>query len=84
MLVKEDREWKAKHWRIHCSGYIINLTVQAFLFADVINIEELELYDDEEQQGDTRDEEAKRIKFRLMGPLGQMHNIVIHIRGSTA
>ena len=50
----------------------------------MINIEELESYDDEEQQGDTRDDEAKRIKFRLMGPLGQMHNIVIHIRGSTA
>jgi hypothetical protein len=84
MLVKEDREWKAKHWRIRCSGHIINLAVQAFLFANVINIEELESYDDKEQQGDTGDEEAKKIKFRLMGPLGQMHNIVIHIRGSTA
>ena len=50
----------------------------------MINIEELVSYDDKEQQGDTRDEEAKRIKFHLMGPLGQMHNIVIHIRGSTA
>ena len=26
----------------------------------------------------------KRIKFRLMGPLGKMHNIIIHIHGSTA
>jgi hypothetical protein len=84
MLVKEDQEWKAKYWRIRCSGYIINLAVQAFLFANVINIEELKSYDDKEQQGDTRDEEAKRIKFRLMGPLGQMHNIVIHIRSLTA
>ena len=84
MLVKEDQEWKAKHWRICCSGYIINLVVQAFLFANMINIEELESYDNKKQQGDTRDKEAKRIKFRLMGPLGQMHNIVIHIRGSTA
>jgi len=84
MLVKEDREWKAKYWRICCSGHIINLAIQAFLFANVINIEELESYDDKEQQGDTRDDEAKRIKLRLMGPLGQMHNIVIHIRGSTA
>jgi hypothetical protein len=82
--MKEDREWKAKHWRICCSSHIINLAVQAFLFANVINIEELESYDDKEQQGDTGDKEAKKIKFRLMGPLGQMHNIVIHIRGSTA
>jgi hypothetical protein len=50
----------------------------------VINIEELELYNNEEQQGDTRDKEAKRIKFCLMGPLGQMYNIVIHICSSTA
>ena len=50
----------------------------------MINIEELESYNDKEQQGDIGDEEAKKIKFCLMGPLGQMHNIVIHIRGSTA
>jgi hypothetical protein len=84
MLVKEDREWKAKHWRIRYSGYIINLTIQAFLFTNVINIEELESYDDKEQRGDTGDEEAKRIKFCLIGPLGQMYNIIIHIHGSTA
>jgi len=36
----------------------------------VVELEELESYDDEEQQGDIRDKEAKRIKFRLMGPLG--------------
>jgi len=84
MFIKEDREWEAKHWRIRCSGHIINLAVQAFLFTNVINIEELESYDDEEQRGDIRDEEAKRTKFRLMGPLGKMHNILIHIRGSTA
>jgi hypothetical protein len=50
----------------------------------VINIEELKSYDNEEQQGDTGDKEAKRIKFCLIGPLSQMYNIVIHIRGSTA
>jgi hypothetical protein len=50
----------------------------------VINIKELKSYDDKEQRGDTGDKEAKRIKFRLIGPLGQIHNIVIYIRGSTA
>jgi hypothetical protein len=49
----------------------------------VINIKELESYDNKEQQGNTKDKEAKKIKFRLIRPLGQMHNIVIHIRGST-
>ena len=73
-----------KHWQICCIGHIINLAVQAFLFADVFEIEELESYDDEDKKGEKRDEEAKRIKFRLMGPLGKMHNIIIHICGSTA
>jgi hypothetical protein len=50
----------------------------------VINIEELESYDNKEQQEDTKDKKAKKIKFRLIRPLGQIHNIVIHIRGSTA
>jgi hypothetical protein len=84
MLIKERQEWEAKHWRIRCSGHIINLAVQAFLFTDVVNLEELKSYDDHEGKGEIGDEEAKKAKFRLMGPLGQMHNIVIHIRGSTA
>jgi hypothetical protein len=84
MFREEDRKWKAKHWRIRCSGHIINLAVQAFLFTNVINIDELESYDEKEQQGETGDEKAQRTKFRLIGPLSQMHNIVIHIRGSTA
>jgi hypothetical protein len=50
----------------------------------VINIEELELYNNKEQQRDTRDKEAKRIKFCLIEPLGQMYNIVIYICSSTA
>jgi hypothetical protein len=83
MLRTENREWKAKHWRIRCSGHIINLAVQAFLFANVIEMDELESYDDKERQGDIGDEEARRTRFRLMGPLGKIHNIVVYIRGST-
>jgi len=84
MREKEEREWRAKHWRIRCSGHIINLAVQAFLFTDVVNLEDLESYDNDEEQGDLKEEEARRAQFRLMGPLGQIHNIAIHIRGSTA
>ena len=79
-----DLEWDAEHWRIRCIGHIINLVVQAFLFADVIGIEELESYDNQDQRGEKEGEEERRVKFRLMGPLGKMHNIVVHIRGSTA
>jgi hypothetical protein len=84
MFEKEDREWEAEHWRIRCSGHIINLAVQAFLFANVFEIEELKSYDDDDRRGEKGDEEARKVKFRLMGPLGQIHNIVVHIRGSTA
>src|SRR5947209_4284162 len=76
-------EWEAEHWRIRCTGHILNL-VQAFLFANVVGLDELGSYDTQDQAGKKGDEEARKVKFRLMGPLGQAHNIVIHIRGSTA
>jgi hypothetical protein len=57
--------------------------VQAFLFANVIAIGELESYDDQDNNGDITDE-ARITKFRLLGPLGQGHNIVAYIRGSPA
>ena len=79
MLRTEKWEWKAKHWQIWCSGHIINLAVQAFLFADVIEMDKLELYDNNEQQGDIGDKEARKARFCLMGPLGKIHNIVVYI-----
>jgi hypothetical protein len=42
-------KWKVDHWYIHCIGHIINLVVQAFLFANVIEMVELELYDEQDQ-----------------------------------
>jgi hypothetical protein len=75
-------KWNAEYWRIHCIGHIINLVVQAFLFASVIKMEELEAYDEQDQSGELTDEEAKRVKFRLLGLLSQGHNIIVHIRGS--
>ena len=77
-----DLAWDANHWRIRCIGHIINLVVQAFLFANIIGIEELESYDEMDRNGELGDKEAKRVKFRLLGPLGQAHNIVVHTRGS--
>jgi hypothetical protein len=41
-----DIQWDADHWRVCCIGHIINLIVQAFLFTDMIRLEELESYDD--------------------------------------
>jgi hypothetical protein len=43
---------------------------------------ELELYDEQDQARQLIDVEERKIKFQLMGPLGQGHNIVVHIRES--
>jgi hypothetical protein len=66
-----------------CIGYIINLAVQAFLFQNIIEIEKLELYNNQESKRETKDKEEKRVKFRLIGPLGQLYNIIIYICSST-
>jgi hypothetical protein len=47
----------------------------------VIRLEELKSYDDEDQSGGPLNEEARKLKFRLLGPLGQGHNIVVYICG---
>jgi hypothetical protein len=74
--------WEAEHWRIRCLGHIINLIVQAFLFTGVVDLGDLESYDEQEEIGAFDITEAVKVQFRLMGPLGQAHNIVVHIRGS--
>jgi len=50
----------------------------------VITISKLESYDDQDKNGDVTDEEARRAKFKLLGPLNQGHNIVAYIRESLA
>jgi hypothetical protein len=58
--------------------------VQAFLFSGLVEMEELESYEQQEQTQEISDDERKRVKFRLLGPLGKAHNIVAHIRKSPA
>jgi hypothetical protein len=77
-----DLQWSAKQWRVRCMGHVINLTVQGFLFHNSISPEELESYDELEER-DLRDIEEVKQKFRLLGPLGQLHNIIVDIRSST-
>ena len=79
---EEDFEWDSTYRRIRCTGHIINLAVQTFLFHSLIEMEQLESYDEQEGKGEVGDEEEKRATFRVMGPLGKLHNIVVHIRNS--
>jgi hypothetical protein len=51
------------------------------LFQNILEIEELELYNKKEKE-EKRDDEERRVKFRLIGPLSQLHNIVVYICGS--
>jgi hypothetical protein len=64
---------------MRCNGHIINLAVKAFLF------QELEGAQDDNQGDDVdyRDDELRKT-FRGFGPLGKLHNIVVHTRGSPA
>jgi len=40
------------------------------------------LYDEQEGKGEVGDKEEKRATFWVMGPLGKLYNIIIHIRSS--
>jgi len=44
--------WDDRKRRLQYIDYIINLVIQTFLFQDVINIEELILYNDKKKQRD--------------------------------
>ena len=41
----------------------------------------LESYNKAEADGELIDKEAKKARFRLLGPLGKAYNIVVYIRG---
>ena len=51
------------------------------MFTDLVDINELESYDEEEADKELTDEEVKKVKFRLLGPLSKVYNIVVYIRG---
>ena len=50
----------------------------------MIDLEELASYDLEDKDRKLTDEEAKRARFRLLGPLGKGHNIIVYISRSLA
>jgi hypothetical protein len=54
------------------------------LFYNIINIEELELYNKIEKRGEqlSRKEEIAQ-KFCLLGPLGKLYNILVYLYSTT-
>jgi hypothetical protein len=89
LSLTEDLEWEAEEWRTRCMGHIINLAVQAFLFRndkdiEIFNEDTLKLYNEIEIRGETFLSETIATKFRLLGPLGKLHNIITYSRSTTA
>ncbi len=75
-LQEKEIKWNPAHYQIRCNDHILNLAVQAFLF-DVENAGEDEAI---EEIVKSRGKES----WRRMGPLGKLHNIVIHIHATSA
>jgi hypothetical protein len=50
----------------------------------VIDLNKLKSYDLKDKDRELMDKKARRARFRLLGPLGQGHNIMVYIRGSSA
>ena len=80
---KEKITWNTEKQRLRCIGHVNNLAVQAFLFQNVFRIEELESYDQEEETREVNNIADQQGRFRLIGPLGKLHNIVICVRSSS-
>jgi hypothetical protein len=66
---KVEQPWDAGQHRLRCNGHIINLAVQAFLF---------------ENNNGSEEAADRQAEWRQRGPLGKLHNIAVHIRGSPA
>jgi hypothetical protein len=82
-LADEVPTWEKSDNRIRCNGHIINLAVQAFLFQEVGYQEEEEKDREVDEVDDVHVLNQRRLAFRNFGPLGKLHNIVVHTRGST-
>lgn len=60
--------------RLRCMGHIINLSIQSFMW----NTDTEDLEEPENQT--TNDEDAIITEWRKKGPLGMLHNLVVHIQ----
>ena len=60
LLQVEDLVWESLHWRLRCLGHIINLAIQAFLFYNVIGMEEIKLYNELEESRELGEETKQK------------------------
>jgi hypothetical protein len=65
-------EYSAIKNRIQCMGHIINLSAQSFLFVNQTDALE-------DSDSDSSITLSDMEKYRRLGPLGKLHNFVVHI-----
>jgi hypothetical protein len=65
-------EYSAMKNRIRCMGHIINLSAQSFLFVNQTDALE-------DSDSDSSITLSDMEKYRRLGPLGKLHNFVVHI-----
>lgn len=80
-MPEEDDEGSSR--RVRCLGHIINLAAKAFLLGNDCEafVDEIEVA----ERATARDRAnltAEQVKWRLKGPVGKFHNIVVFIRAS--
>src|SRR5205085_1824475 len=56
LATEKKINWNQTYGRLRCMGHILNLIVQAFLFTNDMQEEEMEIYDQEERLGEGLDE----------------------------
>ncbi|EED11559.1 hypothetical protein TSTA_008550 [Talaromyces stipitatus ATCC 10500] len=82
---EEGITWNSTYRRIFCIGHVINLAMQAFLFQNMLEMKQLSSWDEietTEDEGQEEDKLQRQATIHKIGPLGKLHNIVTHVRGS--
>ena len=87
-ILKElDIDDTKKRRRLRCLGHIINLSAKVFLFGinadaferEVVNDEQINIEDENERE---KEQEKRLKKWRVKGPIGKLHNVIIYIRNT--
>ncbi len=77
-MEKDGLSYNSQQHRLRGNGHIINLSVKAFLFG--LLSEDVILGGGGGDEKDPTTAELQR--WRKMGPLGKLHNIVVYIKAS--
>ncbi|TKA63593.1 hypothetical protein B0A49_09385, partial [Cryomyces minteri] len=89
-LAAKGIEWDPIHHRVRCNGHVVNLAVQAFLFAknqDAVDyaVEQANTKDDDfDETVASKLHKAEAAGWREIGPLGKIHNFAAFVRSSDA